>query len=254
MSRINILGVQVNAQRFADAVATLDQWASEPDKRYICTCPVYTLMACGEDSAVRDAVNGAAMVTADGMPVVWVQRRWGCRDAERVYGPDVMLALCERTAGRGARHFFYGGLPGVADQLACTLQARFPTLEIAGTYTPPVIAIDQPPDLSHIARLNDARADIIWVGLGSPKQDLWMARYRPLLNAPLLIGVGAAFDFLAGSKQQAPRWMQRSGLEWAFRLIQEPQRLWRRYLIYNPRFIWGVLMQDFNRTREKNNL
>jgi N-acetylglucosaminyldiphosphoundecaprenol N-acetyl-beta-D-mannosaminyltransferase len=248
MARIDILGVQINAQRFADAVATLDQWAAEPHQRYVCTCPVYTLMACGEDQAVRDAVNGAAMVTADGMPVVWVQRRWGCPEAERVYGPDVMLALCERTAKRGARHFFYGGLPGVADQLACTLKTRFPNLHVAGTYAPPVIDINQPPDPAQIALLNNAHADIIWIGLGSPKQDLWMAQYRPLLDAPLLIGVGAAFDFLSGSKRQAPRWMQRSGLEWVFRLAQEPQRLWRRYLIYNPRFIWGVLRQHLNRT------
>jgi len=251
MARIDILGVQVNAQRFADAVATLDQWANEPDKRYVCTCPVYTLMACGEDQAARDAVNGAAMVTADGMPIVWVQRQWGYPEAERVYGPDVMLALCERTSNWGARHFFYGGLPGVAEQLACKLKARFPALEIAGTYTPPVIDANQPPDPAQIDLLNNAHADVIWVGLGSPKQDLWMAQYRPLLDAPLLIGVGAAFDFLSGSKRQAPRWMQRSGLEWAFRLVQEPQRLWRRYLIYNPRFIWGVLRQRVNRTKRE---
>jgi N-acetylglucosaminyldiphosphoundecaprenol N-acetyl-beta-D-mannosaminyltransferase len=244
----DILGVHVNAQRFDDAVTTLLNWARQPQSRYVCACPVYTLMVCRDNPAVRKAVSGADMVTADGMPVVWIQRRWGFPQAERVYGPDVMRAICEKGAERGIRHFFLGGLPGVATRLAETLKAEIPALEVAGTCAPQV-EIGDTPDVTLADALNSANANIIWVGFGSPKQDLWMSVYRPVLRAPLLIGVGAAFDFLSGAKPQAPRWMQRYGLEWAFRLRSEPRRLWRRYLVYNPRFVLQVLWQDLQRRR-----
>jgi N-acetylglucosaminyldiphosphoundecaprenol N-acetyl-beta-D-mannosaminyltransferase len=240
--RINILGVQTTSQTFADAIATLAEWASS-GKRYVSTCPVYTIMACNEDAAALSAVNGADMVTADGMPVVWVQRKWGFPDAQRVYGPDIVLALCEATAGKGIRHFFWGGLPGVPEKLAETLTTRFPGLEVVGGYSPPFAPMEDKPLPDTIQRINEVNPHIVWVGLGSPKHDLWMQRYRPHFNAPLLIGVGAAFDFIAGTKRQAPHWMQRNGLEWLFRLVQEPRRLWRRYLIYNPLFIIGVIRQ-----------
>jgi len=249
-AQIDILGVHTHAQRFDDAVSTLVTWASDQQRRYVCTCPVYTVMVCTENPAARKAVNAADMVTADGMPVVWVQRWWGFPAAERVYGPDLLQAMCERTAGQGVRHFFWGGLPGVADTLAVRLKTRFPALEIAGTCSPPVADVGELPDPAVVEQINAAQPDVVWVGLGSPKQDLWMALYRPALNAPLLIGVGAAFDFLAGVKRQAPRWAQRNGLEWLFRLIQEPGRLWRRYLIYNPRFVWGVFRQHMSRSRQ----
>jgi N-acetylglucosaminyldiphosphoundecaprenol N-acetyl-beta-D-mannosaminyltransferase len=248
-SRVDILGVQVHAQPFDMAIQTLLDWAQEQDgRRYVCTCPVFTVMACQEDSAARQAVNGADMATADGMPVVWVQRWWGYRGAERVYGPDVLRALCEKSAGTGIRHFFWGGLPGTVEQLGTALKTRYPHLEIAGVFAPPVGPLESEPLPEMVERLNSADPQIVWVGLGSPKQDQWMALYRPALNAPLLIGVGAAFDFVAGTKRQAPIWMQRSGLEWLFRLIQEPGRLWKRYLLYNPRFVWGILRQTWRRS------
>ncbi len=238
-----ILSIPVDAQPFAAALETLNTWAQEAEgRRYVCTCPVYTLMQARDHAEVGAALRGAAMVTADGMPLVWVQRRTGCAQAERVYGPDVLLALCAKTAGTPVGHYFYGGLPGIPEMLTANLRARFPALHIAGLYSPPVAPLETIPDPAVIARLNASGADVIWVGLGSPKQDLWMALYRPLLDAPLLIGVGAAFDFIAGAKAQAPRWMQRSGLEWLFRLTQEPGRLWQRYLVYNTRFVWALLM------------
>jgi N-acetylglucosaminyldiphosphoundecaprenol N-acetyl-beta-D-mannosaminyltransferase len=241
---VEVLGVRTRAQTFEDALSTLLGWAQDAHgRRSVCTAPVYTVMMCAEDPAVMRAVNGADMVTADGMPVVWLQRRHNPA-AQRVYGPDVLLALAERTAASGVSHFFYGGQPGVAQALAERLHQRFPTLAIAGTHTPPIAPISPQPDPQAVALLNASGATIVWVGLGSPKQDLWMAQHRPLLHAPLLIGVGAAFDMLAGVKAQAPRWMQRSGLEWLFRLLQEPRRLGRRYLIYNPLFIWRVLRQQ----------
>lgn len=244
MSKAQILGVHTDAQTFPQAITQLAQWAASPDRRYVCTCPVYTLMMCRENANVMQAINGADMVTADGMPVVWVQRQRGFPQAERVYGPDVMLALCEKTAGTGLRHFFWGGQPGVADQLVGRLKAQFQKLAVAGTFSPPIADLESQPDPAVIERLNASQADIIWVGLGSPKQDLWMSLYRPTLSAPLLIGVGAAFDMLAGVRSQAPRWMQRSGLEWLFRLAQEPRRLARRYLVYNPLFVWHVLRES----------
>jgi len=236
--KLDVLGVHTDAQRFDDAIEVLAGWSADPaGRRYVCTCPVYTLMMCREHPDVMQAVNAADMVTADGMPIVWLQRRLGS-EAERVYGPDVLQALTERLAGRGVRHFFWGGQPGVAQTLAARLRERIPSLEIAGSHAPPVAPLSDHPSAEAVDLLNASGADIVWVGLGSPKQDLWMAQHRPHLTAPLLIGVGAAFDMLSGVRPQAPRWMQRSGTEWLFRLAHEPRRLARRYLIYNPRFVW----------------
>jgi N-acetylglucosaminyldiphosphoundecaprenol N-acetyl-beta-D-mannosaminyltransferase len=243
MLETDILGVRVHAQRFPDAVHTLHAWAEGPARRYVCACPVYTLMLCREDPAVRNAVQGADMIAADGMPVVWEQRRRGGPQAERIYGPDLMLALCNLTAGEAISHFFWGGKPGVAERLAECMTARFPGLRVAGAHSPPFRPIGPEPDREAIERINATPASIVWVGLGSPKQDLWMAQHRPALNAPLLIGVGAAFDFLSGAKRQAPHWMRQRGLEWLFRLAQEPRRLARRYLVYNPRFMLAVLAE-----------
>lgn len=241
MARVRILNVETEAQPFEDAIHKLARWAMEPGQHYVCACPVYTLTLADEHAALRGALEGADMVTADGMPVVWMQRRMGYPEAERVYGPDMLLALCERTKGRGVKHFFYGGLPGVPERLCEAMLDRFPQLEVAGTAAPPVRELETTPDAEVIALLNNAAPDVIWVGLGSPKQDMWMALYRPHLNAPLLIGVGAAFDFFAGTKKQAPLWMRERGLEWLFRFAQEPRRLWKRYLVYNTVFVWRTL-------------
>ncbi len=241
MSKTNILGISVDAQRFEDALNTLCNWLAESQPRMICTCTTYTIMMAGEQPAVFQALSRADMITADGMPLVWIQHRRGVPFAKRVYGPDLMLALCQRTAETNYHHFFLGGLSGVAEQLSRVLQARYPALKISGCYTPPFASVDELPNQALVEHLNNLPIDILWVGLGSPKQDLWMSVYRPVLRARLLIGVGAAFDFVAGVKPQAPPWMQRSGLEWLFRLVQEPRRLGIRYLIYNPRFIFKVL-------------
>lgn len=240
MQKIDILGSHIHAQPFEQAVATLVDWAFERRSRYVCTCPVYTVMLATERADLRQAINNADMATADGVPIVWLQRWRGAPHAERVYGPDILLALCEQTRGRGIRHYFIGGGEGVAERLAASLRARYPGLQIAGVLAPQVdiTTIDQ----SVVDAINRAEPHIVWVGLGSPKQDLWMAAHKPLISA-LMIGVGAAFDFLSGTKPQAPLWMRQRGLEWLFRLIHEPGRLWRRYLVYNPRFVWSVIRQ-----------
>jgi N-acetylglucosaminyldiphosphoundecaprenol N-acetyl-beta-D-mannosaminyltransferase len=241
MTRVDLLGVPTDAQPFAAAIDTLSAWARDGDgRRYVCTCPVYTLMLCREQPSVLHAVARADMIAADGMPIVWLQRRLG-HAAERVYGPDILMALCERGQTDQVRHFFWGGAPGVPERLVERLSARYPHLQIAGTHAPPRADVTDTPDPATIRILNAARPAVIWVGLGSPKQDRWMALHRPYLDAPLLIGVGAAFDMHAGGVRQAPRWMQRAGLEWLFRLGQEPRRLAKRYLVYNPRFVWLVL-------------
>jgi N-acetylglucosaminyldiphosphoundecaprenol N-acetyl-beta-D-mannosaminyltransferase len=241
--KVPILGVQTDGQTFSHAIETLTAWAQSTDKHYVCTTPVYTIMQAFDEPRIKQAINGADMVTADGMPVVWVQRRRGAPFAERVYGPDIMLAVCERTAALDVSHYFLGGADGVAQTLADKLTARFPGLKVAGIANPVFPKVPTAPDPDVVKMLNDSRASIIWVGLGSPKQDIWCQVYRSALNAPLLIAVGAAFDFHAGIKKQAPRWMQRSGTEWIFRLVQEPRRLASRYLIHNPRYIWHVLRE-----------
>lgn len=232
----------VPAMTFREAMQTLYEWAHDSKTRYVSTCTVYTLMRAMEEDEVFTALKAADMITADGMPLVWLQRSQGQRHAERVYGPDVMLALCERTKGDSEiSHYLFGGLPGVPEELAQVLTERFEGINIAGTFSPPLADIGEEPDDQIVQRLNRSGASVIWVGLGSPKQDLWMHLYRPVLDAPLLIGVGAAFDFISGTKLQAPVWMRRRGLEWLFRLLQEPRRLWHRYLVYNIRFVGAVL-------------
>jgi N-acetylglucosaminyldiphosphoundecaprenol N-acetyl-beta-D-mannosaminyltransferase len=212
-------------------------------RTYACTCPVYTLMQGHERHEVRAALNGADWVTPDGMPVVWALRWLGARRVGRVYGPDLLLALSAVSAQQGLRQYYLGGAPGVATALGTELTRRFPGLVVAGADSPPFRAETAAEETATLDRINASGADVVWVGLGSPKQDLWMADCRPKLYAPLLVGVGAAFDFFTGRQAQAPIWMQRAGLEWLFRLGHSPRRLWRRYLIYNPKFMVRLAMQ-----------
>jgi N-acetylglucosaminyldiphosphoundecaprenol N-acetyl-beta-D-mannosaminyltransferase len=243
MNRVNVLGVRVSAFDLPAATAEMTAAIQAGRRVYASTCPVYTLMQGHERPEVRAALNGAEWVTPDGMPVVWALRWLDARNVGRVYGPDLMLALSELSAQRGYRQFYLGGEPGVAETVGAALRERFPGLCVAGTYSPPFRQPTQTEERGMLTQINDAGAQIVWVGLGSPKQDLWMARNRPQLTAPLLVGVGAAFDFLIGRQPQAPRWMQQIGLEWLFRLATNPRRLWRRYLVYNPKFVFGVALQ-----------
>ena len=239
--RVNILGVGVSAVNMEQALATIDTWVASRDRNYVCVCPVHSIMECRRSEEVRRSFNEAGMVTPDGMPVVWVAQAMGHHDVRRVYGPDLMLAVLRRERHR---HFLYGGGPGVAKRLAEVMTTRFPKLEVAGTIEPPFASLDELCTPAVAQAINSGNADIVWVGMSSPKQDLWMARMRPLLDAPVLIAVGAAFDFHTGRVRQAPVWMQRYGLEWLFRLGTEPRRLWRRYLVDNPWFVWELLLQS----------
>lgn len=241
--RVNILGVGISAINLQQAVQSVEGWIAARDAQYVNVCTVHTIMECQRDARLRRAVNASGLSTPDGMPLVWLGLLQGHRHVSRVYGPDLMLALCERSAATGNRHFFYGGAPGVADVLAGRLKARYPRLIVSGTYSPPYRPVDAEEDSEVLEAINAAAPDIVWVGLGTPKQDYWVSRHRGRLNAPVLIAIGAAFDFHAGLMPQAPRWMQRSGLEWLFRLMKEPRRLAFRYLVYNPLFVFKVALQ-----------
>jgi N-acetylglucosaminyldiphosphoundecaprenol N-acetyl-beta-D-mannosaminyltransferase len=241
--RVDVLGVSVSAINMAQALDVIDDWITSDARRYVCVTGVHGVMESRRDPRLRDIHNHAGLVTPDGMPLVWWSKAAGWRHTTRVYGPDLMLSCCERSMATGYRHFFFGGDIGVSDLLARKLSKRFPGLVIAGTYTPPFRALTSKEDDEVIRRINDAAADIVWVGLGTPKQEFWMAEHVARIEAPVLIGVGAAFDFHAGLKRQAPVWMRQSGLEWAFRLASEPRRLWKRYLRNNPEFLWLALQQ-----------
>lgn len=241
--RTNILGVGVSAVNMQLALDQIACWIEQRARDYVIVCPVYTVMMCQEQPALRELINRAGMVTPDGMPLVFLSRRMGQPHVGRVYGPDLMLAFAEMAAERGYTSYFYGGAEGVPEQLADVLCARFPGLRVVGTTSPPYRELGVPEDDAVIEQINASNPDVVWVGLGSPKQDYWIAQHRDRLNAPVLIGVGAAFDMHTGRLPQAPRWMQRSGLEWLFRLLAEPRRLWRRYVIYNPLFMFYMALQ-----------
>ena len=241
--RTNILGVGISAINMDMALAQIEEWIARREQHYVCVATVHGIMECQRDPSLGRIFNGSGLTTPDGMPLVWLSRLNGFKHVDRVYGPDLMLALCERSVHRGYTHYLYGGAEGVASELASRLQHRFPGLRIVGTYTPPFRPLTPAEDEDVVRRINEADPDIVWIGISAPKQDRWMAEHVGRVRAPVLIGVGAAFDFHSGRKRQAPRWMQRSGLEWLFRLSQEPRRLWYRYLVYNPLFIAMVLAQ-----------
>jgi N-acetylglucosaminyldiphosphoundecaprenol N-acetyl-beta-D-mannosaminyltransferase len=247
IARTDVLGVRVSAINMRMALDEIDRWIENREQHYVCVTGVHGVMESQRDVGLCEIHNRAGLVTPDGMPLVWLSRLRGRSFVERVYGPDLMLACCDRSQVRGYRHFFYGGADGVADLLADRLKAKFPDLEIVGTWCPPFRSLTEEEDEAVVQRINATGADFVWVGLSTPKQERWMAAHVGRLTAPVMVGVGAAFDFHAGLKRQAPRWMQKSGLEWFFRLATEPRRLWRRYLVNNPSFVWLVL-KDFGRT------
>lgn len=239
-ARVNILGVRVSAIDLPLALDTISSWIAEGRQRYVCVTGAHGVMESRHDTALRVIHNRAGLVTPDGMPLVWMARLLGHPRTRRVYGPDLMHALSALSAQRGYRQFYYGGNAGVAEDLAATLTGIYPGLAVAGTLSPPFRPLTAEEDAAIVAQINAARPDIVWVGLSTPKQEHWMAGHAGRLDAPVMIGVGAAFDFLSGKKTQAPRWMQRNGLEWLFRLGQEPRRLSRRYLWIVPGFLMAA--------------
>jgi N-acetylglucosaminyldiphosphoundecaprenol N-acetyl-beta-D-mannosaminyltransferase len=201
------------------------------------------VMEAQRNDQLRAVLNKAFLCTPDGMPMVWMSRLQGRSRVSRVYGPDLMLEVLEQSQASGVRHFLYGGHNGTGDLLRRKLLERFPKLQIVGVYEPPFRPLNADEQSALTMLVKQTQPDVIWVGISTPKQEFFMSEYLPKLDTVLMVGVGAAFDIFAGLKRQAPRWMQRSGLEWFFRLCQDPQRLGRRYLRNNPDFAWRAFMQ-----------
>jgi len=239
-----VLGVPLAVTDYERTLDWIDAAVAAGAREYLCVAAVHTVMESREDEALREAVDGAAFTVPDGQPLAWALRKLGHDIDARVYGPELMARACARAERSGQRFYLYGGRDDKAlAQLAANLLDRHPGLQLAGGWSPPFRDLSEV-ELDEVAgRINAARPDVVWVGIGVPKQEKWMAAMRDRLDAPVLVGVGAAFDFHAGLIPQAPAWMQRRGLEWLFRLAQEPGRLWKRYARHNPRFVAGFARQ-----------
>jgi len=240
---VNILGVPVAAVDIPTAADRIERWIREDARKYVIARDVHGIVRSQSDAGLMQAHRAAGMCVPDGMPTVVVGRLRGHKEMKRVYGPDLMLEMMRRSIPKGYTHFLYGGKEGVPGLLRERLTEMFPYLRIVGAVSPPFrpMTPDEEADLQR--KVNAAAPDILWVGLGTPKQEFWMAQHAGKLDAKVMIGVGAAFDFHAGLVRQAPRWMQRMCLEWFFRLCMEPRRLWRRYLLTTPRFVYMILGQ-----------
>jgi len=224
------------------ALRAIEHWIDAAEPNYVCVTPAHSIMDAYHDGGFRRILNSSGLTTPDGMSLVWILRLLGHKEVDRVYGSDLMLSLCQYGVEKEYRHYLYGGEPGVAEALASRLTDRFEDIQIAGIHSPPFRKLTNEEDQEVVEKINSTNPDIVWVGFSSPKQERWMAEHLGKIEAPVMIGVGAAFDFLSGRKPQAPRWIQRSGLEWLFRLVTEPKRLWPRYRQY-PNFVWLVLLQ-----------
>jgi N-acetylglucosaminyldiphosphoundecaprenol N-acetyl-beta-D-mannosaminyltransferase len=247
----SVLGVPLSLTDYEETLDWIDRAVAAGERGYICVCNVHTVMASNEDDDLRAALRFSSMNLPDGQPLVWAINALGHSLSDRVYGPELMARACVR-AGLGSHRFYlYGGRnQGALVQLALNLRRRYPGINIVGGYSPPHRPLTEEEEEAVVDEINRTAADVVWVGIGVPKQEKWMARMRERLEAPVLVGVGAAFDFHAGLVPQAPPWLQRAGLEWSYRLAHEPRRLWRRYVRYNPRFVHAFAGQLARRRRQ----
>jgi len=242
--RFSVLGVSVDAVQIPDVISQMRDWVERRETgHYIAVTGMHGVMEAQHDARFRRVLADAGLVVPDGMPLVWIGRLRGQALRRRVYGPELLLRFCEDTSRTHCRHFFYGGEEGLAKQLAESLAQSCPGMKIVGTYSPPFRSLTPEEDVEVTEQINRAAPDVLWVGLSTPKQELWMSEHRDVLRVPVMVGVGAAFDFLSARKKQAPLWMREHGLEWLFRLSREPRRLWRRYLINGPEFAFLVVLE-----------
>jgi len=240
----DILGLPIAMTDYTEAMDVMDGMVARRERGYVCATAVHAVMVAQNDPEMREALQRSTLTVPDGMPLVWAANLLGDDLSDRVYGPELMLRYCERSRDRGHRVFLYGGRDqGSLAQLTLNLRLRFPGIKIVGGYSPPFRALTEDEDKAIAEQINAARPDVVWVGTGVPKQEKWMARQRDRLDAPVLVGVGAAFDFHAGRVSMAPQWMQDRGLEWTYRITQEPRRLLPRYVVHNPRFVARVALQ-----------
>jgi N-acetylglucosaminyldiphosphoundecaprenol N-acetyl-beta-D-mannosaminyltransferase len=241
--RVDVLGVKISATNMVEATAIIKRWIEQDEKHYVCVTGVHGVMECQRDEELRQIHNGSGLTVPDGMPMVWAGKSFGVRHMGRVYGPDLMLAVCTMSAGQGFTNFLYGGGEGVAEELRQSLASKCPGVNIVGTYTPPFRPLNGAEERQLIEQVAGLKPDIFWVGLSTPKQERFMAEYLPKLETKVMLGVGAAFDIHTGRVKDAPGWVKKTGLQWFHRLVQEPKRLWKRYLINNPIFIVKFIRQ-----------
>jgi len=239
----DVLGVKVSAINMKLAIELADQWVMAGSPGYICVTGVHGVMEAQADSELRQILNHALINAPDGMPMSWIGHLQGFREMDRVFGPDFMTDMCRLSVERGYRNFLYGGKPGVAELLSEALQQKFPGLQVVGTYTPPFRNLTPEEEEEILAKVRESRPHILWVGLSTPKQERFMAQYVDRLQTPLLVGVGAAFDYHTGRIRDCSEWIKRAGLQWLHRLSQDPRHLWRRYLRNNPAFLWHIACQ-----------
>jgi exopolysaccharide biosynthesis WecB/TagA/CpsF family protein len=239
--RVDVLGIHVSVTNLDHTVGAFAGWIERGERQLVCVTDMNALLHARADSRLTEVYNTSGLTVPDGMPLVWAGHRAGFEEMDRVAGPDLLERVLAEAADRGWTQYFYGGAEGVAEELRERFQERHPALKVVGVECPPYRELTDAEDAETVARMNEARPDIVWIGLGAPKQERWMADHRDRLNATILIGVGAAFDFHTGRLDRAPYWMQRSGLEWSYRLYKEPRRLWKRYVLGIPRFLLGVL-------------
>jgi N-acetylglucosaminyldiphosphoundecaprenol N-acetyl-beta-D-mannosaminyltransferase len=238
-----VLGVGVHAIDLPSAASIIESAVREGTKAYVCVTSVHGVMEAQRDPRFRNILNDALLVTPDGMPTVWVGRMQGKSTMKRIFGPDLMLEVCRRSAGTGIRHFLYGGNPGIAAELAERLRCRFPGIKVVGSFTPPFRPLEPSEQLALEEQMETTLPDIVWVGLSTPKQEKFMAENFRRLPCKVMIGVGAAFDIHTGRVHDAPQWIKEAGLQWAHRLCQEPRRLWKRYLVNNSAFLVAIGLQ-----------
>lgn len=241
--KFNVLGVAMSAMDLRVATQAVLEACAEKQKGYVCVTGVHGVTEAQKDEEFRRILNGAFLNTCDGMPLVWVGRAKVGEQAQRVYGPDLMLAIMAATQDGKFSHYFYGGAPGVADALREAMEKRFPGVKIIGTFCPPFRALNSEEEAALRAELEAKQPDLLWVGLSTPKQERFMAAYLPRLHATVAFGVGAAFDFHTGRMREAPRWMMRAGLQWLHRLCSDPRRLWKRYAVIIPSFLARLFLQ-----------
>ena len=241
----DVLGVRTHAVDTMQVIRQMQTWIQKRNRGHsIAATSMHGIVEAQHDPSFKEVLNETDLVVPDGMPLVWLGRRAGHLLRRRVYGPDLLLAFCAESAGRSCRHFFYGGETGVAERLAESLKTRFPGLNVVGTCSPPFRPLTAQEDAEIVETIGRAAPDVLWVGLGAPKQERWMHEYKDRLRVPVLVGVGAAFDLLSGRRKQAPRWMREHGFEWFYRLLREPRRLWRRYLVYGAQFIAYMALES----------
>ena len=243
---VSIFGVAIDSLTWETALLQRYSWAAAHESRYVCICNVHSVVTASQDFGFNQIVNNADLATPDGAPVAWLMRLLGHAGQQRINGPDLMWKYCEQAQYRDESVFFYGSSEATLALLKTKLLSAFPTLKIAGVISPPFRTLTSAEDMAIIEQINTSGAGVVWVSLGCPKQELWMAEHRGRINA-VMVGVGAAFDYHAGTLKRAPLWMQHNGLEWFYRLVSEPRRLWKRYLITNTLFVLKAIRQLLSR-------